>query len=941
MTTYACPRCHQASTPAACTHCGRGEEPLLGQLEALDAELKSRQDARKNHYDQLVHLDDELASLRQRHQTLLGQLQELANTHHHTPGKQTSERLPAYNQATSFETPPGAQQQTTHPANAPDMTEPTTPMANPVPTPQPNPPPPHYAPPGHPHANPDATGRTVQVILLSLGGLLTATALAGFTAYAWDSITDAGRFAILLAVTALLFAAPTILTKLKLNATAETFAALASFGLWCSSLAGYYLIFADGRALNAATITALTFITITIIGLYRATATYTAPGWTLLGLAIIAAGYGSTLDNFTGTAATFGAAAAAAASAILIKTRTSAYPRSDQFARRCLAITTIALTMLALANLFYDLNLTDRGLVAAILLTLIAAGVWGCSLYAGRITSTTAAITIYTSVASSAVFALWMVVNTDENTLFAPTIGLGLTVLIGLVHATDESYQKPASLNVTAIAATATLIAAIATIGIVITGGQHLMFAAAATGIVTLLGLGLPENLRHPVKIGAIAAAIGIVTLAAISVLWNAMAYLNHNDDRLISTWEATTAALIAAAGVTFIKKLGAWRIDTTLGAVLIAGIGLLTHFQAHWHFFPSLLALAAIGWALASLATHKQRAPLRFAIGAVLAAVSLLPLISTPSDIAAPTASTLMFTCYAVTAWAIAVASPSKSLRASTWISAPALAVVALISATNANWIDGYTAAYIATLVAALQVLAASLRAQQQSPENICATITAHALAASAILWLYLNPHAAGTPTVALIVYATVLGYLSWTHKTTTARIGYALASAAAVLAAYWHLLVDNAVSGLEFYTVTPALVFLVIGFIVGRSLPHLSSWAVHSPGLLLGMLPTLMVVLAAGIDVGEEGARRIGLGAAAIVVLLAGAAIRSQASLLIGAGVLLVLTLKEMILLADLAPPWLALAIGGAILLTAGATYERQRRYLARFGTYVKELN
>lgn len=95
------------------------------------------------------------------------------------------------------------------------------------------PPPPPAAPA---HARPETSAPTVQNVLLALGGVLLAVAAVVFTVIAWGRFGIGGRAAILAGFTTLTFAAPVVLLRRELRATAETIAAV---GLVLLALDGY------------------------------------------------------------------------------------------------------------------------------------------------------------------------------------------------------------------------------------------------------------------------------------------------------------------------------------------------------------------------------------------------------------------------------------------------------------------------------------------------------------------------------------------------------------------------------------------------------------------------------------------------------------------------------------------------------------------------------
>ncbi|HET6355315.1 MAG TPA: hypothetical protein VFG16_14055, partial [Streptomyces sp.] len=101
----------------------------------------------------------------------------------------------------------------------------------------------HVAPPppaARPFAAPppDAAPRSVQNLLLTLGGILLAIAAIAFTLVSWGHLGIGGRSAVLGAVTVAALAAPVALLRRRLTATAES---LAGLGLVLMVLDAYAL----------------------------------------------------------------------------------------------------------------------------------------------------------------------------------------------------------------------------------------------------------------------------------------------------------------------------------------------------------------------------------------------------------------------------------------------------------------------------------------------------------------------------------------------------------------------------------------------------------------------------------------------------------------------------------------------------------------------------
>ncbi|MBB5871824.1 hypothetical protein F4553_005203 [Allocatelliglobosispora scoriae] len=154
--------------------------------------------------------------------------------------------------------------------------------------------------------------------------------------------------------------------------------------------------------------------------------------------------------------------------------------------------------------------------------------------------------------------------------------------------------------------------------------------------------------------------------------------------------------------------------------------------------------------------------------------------------------------------------------------------------------------------------------------------------------------------------------------------RLARTIAAGAIETAAWWALLVARDVSVLEAYTVPVAVVGLVIGFFALRKRPELSSWAGYGPALMAAFGPSTIAML----PLDSPLWRRLALGAVALVVVVAGAVRHRQAPVVLGGIVLIVLAVHEIVVSWHRLSPWVWFAVGGAVLVGMGITYERRRR-------------
>ncbi|MFJ2586452.1 SCO7613 C-terminal domain-containing membrane protein [Streptomyces sp. NPDC087538] len=153
----------------------------------------------------------------------------------------------------------------------------------------------------------------------------------------------------------------------------------------------------------------------------------------------------------------------------------------------------------------------------------------------------------------------------------------------------------------------------------------------------------------------------------------------------------------------------------------------------------------------------------------------------------------------------------------------------------------------------------------------------------------------------------------------------GY-LAVALCVLAT-WVRLTASGVSAPEAYTLPVTVPALAVGVLRRRRDPEASSWTAYGAGLSATLVPSLF---AAWVD--PHWLRPLLLGVAALVITLAGARLRLQALLLVGGAVLALDTVHELapyvVQVVGALPRWLPPALAGLLLLVVGATYEQRLR-------------
>ncbi|MGW2134158.1 SCO7613 C-terminal domain-containing membrane protein [Streptomyces coelicoflavus] len=153
----------------------------------------------------------------------------------------------------------------------------------------------------------------------------------------------------------------------------------------------------------------------------------------------------------------------------------------------------------------------------------------------------------------------------------------------------------------------------------------------------------------------------------------------------------------------------------------------------------------------------------------------------------------------------------------------------------------------------------------------------------------------------------------------------GYA--AAALFLLATWVRLTAWEVTTPEAYTLPVTAPALIVGLLRRRRDTAVSSWTAYGAGLALTLVPSLLV---AWDD--RHWLRPLLLGVAALAVTLAGARYRLQAPLVVGGGVLALVTLHELapylVQVVGALPRWAPPALAGLVLLALGATYEQRLR-------------
>ena len=524
-----------------------------------------------------------------------------------------------------------------------------------------------------------------------------------------------------------------------------------------------------------------------------------------------------------------------------------------------------------------------------------------------------------------------------------------------------------------------------------------LAMALAPAAALWTAGAGSPARRDALVAAGA-ASVLGAVAMLAAAVwttpasLLAAVAVLGAGGVALalVLPAEVRAGSLFAAGtglGVGVVRLLEpvgeavatpmSWLTDVwgaTLGddALDVAGAGLA--FDAA---IVALLALAGAAGLVLARGRSLVPAPLAWSAGAA-AAVGLLA--TAPLAAGAPVwAAALVTAAGALAAMAAAAVADRRGGRNPSLALAAAAAV---LGATAGGWAaatEAGTLAFLACLAAGAGVATAAARtaAFRQALGALAAAAAAGegaAIAASAgastahagvvvamvggaalvagALWRHraaegvaLEAVGAGAlvlgaglaasqePWLAVVLTAAV-AWLMVAGSSPTRRLWLA-AGAGAAVAATWAWLATFDVGLVEAYTLPAAAVALGAGMIARRRNPTVDSWAAFAPGLGIGLLPSVaLVILDGGL------ARPLAVTLAALVVLLAGAQTRLQAPMVLGAGALLVVGLDALWPVAARVPRWAAIGTIGLTLLWLGATAEHRLAQLKELGRRFRDL-
>jgi len=481
-----------------------------------------------------------------------------------------------------------------------------------------------------------------------------------------------------------------------------------------------------------------------------------------------------------------------------------------------------------------------------------------------------------------------------------------------------------------------------------------LLAAVAVLGTATIgLALVLPAVVRPGfLYAGGAALAVAVLRLAepvaqavAAPLSWlsepwgttlgdDAIAYLTPSStgaDLAFGAAMVSLLALASAAGLLVVpirqRRLVPTLTALIVGAVAATGLVASVPLAAGAPVWVATAVKAAGALAAMSVAALADRRGLRIP-SLALAGVAVVLGATAAGWSLATQAGTQGFLAIATIAAVVAtgVSRTAEFRQALGAVASAALVGEAAAVAIGAGASPGELGLVLAITGGAL--LAAGALWRPQHPEGLVMEVTGGAaLALGAARATETEPWLAIVLTVA-VMWLMVAG----THP---ARRRYLLAGAVVAVTAIWAWLAVLNVTVVEAYTLPAAVVALGAGVVAGRRMSQLSSWTGLAPGLAIGLLPSLALVLAAG-----GLARPLAVTAASLLVLLAGARTRLQAPLVLGGGALLVVGLDALWPVAAQIPRWAAIGTVGVILLWLGATADHRLTQLRELGRRFRDL-
>ncbi|MCX2182396.1 hypothetical protein KV205_17925 [Streptomyces sp. SKN60] len=744
--------------------------------------------------------------------------------------------------------------------------------AAPVP---PVPPAPPAAAAARPWPAPEATPRSTQNVLLTLGGILLSVAALVFTLVSWGTMGIGGRSAVLAVVTSAALFAPVVLLRRGLVSTAESVAVL-----------GLVLTVLDAYALHRVALPETGGL-----GYTAAASAVLAGAW---------AAYGSALPRLR----TPLPAAVVAAQLPLTLGVLAADGGMTAFAWAALG--TAALDVAAM--------LWGKALPVRVTAGVGAAGLGGWALLAGLGLSLTSPLEALPLLLACAAVLLFLAVRHAPSALASAVVaGLaGIAATGGLLRAgVPEAWIVPG------YALCALVLAGAA-------AWHRGPWAGPRTEPVALPGL--RDGLAW-----AGAGVLGLATLWALpptvfglldprvrsTEIWS-----GAHPERTLTDYPATASLvlLVVTAALVAVPRLWARSAALVLGWALLVGLPVAFGLS----YGASLAVL--LGATAAALVVAVRPAPVARGLDGsaeVLAWLGFGCGLASGLATVAPALDSRAAT-FAVLGVLVAlfgaVAVLGGGVRRTVAACAGVLAVAGLVGAgaAAAGLSEPVTGLLLLVVPAGTAGLGAWLR---RRPESVAVEATGAAVGLFGLGLTVDRP--------ALLALALALGGVvaAATAVRPERRPVASWVAAVLFLLATWVRLTVWEVTTPEAYTLPVTVPALVVGVLRRRRDPEASSWTAYGPGLAATLVPSLF---AAWVD--PHGTRPLLLGLGSLAVTLLGARFRLQAPLLLGGSVLALVGLHELapyvVQAVGALPRWLPPALAGLLLLAVGATYEQRLR-------------
>ncbi len=814
-----------------------------------------------------------------------------------------------------------------------------------------------------PPMRPETSPNVVQNTLLALGGLLLGAAAITFTVLAWDQLGIVGRSVILGIATAVLLTAPAILARRELRATAETVVvlgllllALDGYAAWRAVFSAQMDDYAGGAdwAVNGFSYSAAVAALVGIVGLcYQVAARVGSPPLAtrpLVAPPLVAAAVAHTIPplvalGISTTALSFAIACLviAAADVVLLAAAGGTFATStanDVGASD--TATTVGGTRRAAEDrrllpdaarkLGYPIwRICVTGAASATIFGVVTA-----LAEIGIASSTTRAIAGAGIVLGFAVVLVMSGWSSRSVAWSGVSAALALLLLGWAAALLVQRLSSESSLVVVTSSALGLLCAAITVvlpqrqrIGATIGTGAILGLTAIPVAVWTLLAawgpVGFPDiGDRSPwddiSDIGLrMLCAVVLICLAWALLQWrwrldNANPH-NAGPDNVgpekVGVEAGIGPALLAIAVFT-----------TTIGPLSAAPLGLLIAL-------PLCGALMVTGMGLLDTGITREGT---FAAGLLLSANALARGVDTTSG----TIGTLIAVVALYTVVALFTGSGGVRVTSTTVASVALLALSAPLTAAvdGSEILAGYLVLLgVITLLSAATIIALTGNERVQ-PASVAMEVVAGIGGFFALMLTLQERLDAALVSTALTGLLVALAL----RESRRTALWWSLAGAV-ISVALW--LRAAQLSSVEAYTLPLALALLGIGLIAHFRKPDLPSWVTFGPALLLGTIPTLIMVLFGPPD----ALRALLLGLAAVTITTIGAFTDRQAPFVLGAITVAAVAVRVGTpLLPELTaqlPVWVPLAAAGALLLGIGASYERGRRDMRRLVDAIRRMD